>query len=417
MDVNSFVIGYNKGKASAPAGGGVELNIAYGDTPPEDTSMLWVKTSEPRGLRVACNVNLSNHEYTNNRLPIELPLNLCMHRCCAVGNKIYIIGGALNEGPDNVQDSIYVYDTETGEVKKSSATLSDRLFDPSCIVVDKKIYIFGGSNCEKGFVPAQDSYMTRKAYIFDTVTNKMTVLYMPVPCLTNAGIASANGNIYLFGGQYRVYISGKIPNTVTSNYIYKYDGEEFKTVGSLPTTVSSPTCFTWNGNIYVATSASKLVRFDPTDDTVHDDVDVGNNNIMASCLCATVGGFIYGFKQDYFYRERPGDWKRETIENPLLDEAACACDTPIGNKIYIVGGRTKPSNVIRTLDVTIKPPKSVAGIVAIDCAAKTNTEVALSKFANATIKIGVNGVYKSNDDGKFEKISAAVFRDGNWNDI
>ena len=37
MDVNSFVIGYNKGKAS-----GLGLNIAYGDTPPEDTSKLWV---------------------------------------------------------------------------------------------------------------------------------------------------------------------------------------------------------------------------------------------------------------------------------------------------------------------------------------------------------------------------------------
>ena len=49
-DWPSFALGFNTGKSK---GGGVELNIAYGDTPPEDTSKLWVKTAEPNGVLIS----------------------------------------------------------------------------------------------------------------------------------------------------------------------------------------------------------------------------------------------------------------------------------------------------------------------------------------------------------------------------
>ena len=38
---------------SISGGGGSELNIAYGDTAPEDTSKLWVKTTEPDSVEIS----------------------------------------------------------------------------------------------------------------------------------------------------------------------------------------------------------------------------------------------------------------------------------------------------------------------------------------------------------------------------
>lgn len=36
---------------------GVKLNLAYGATPPEDTSKLWVKANEPTNVKVGSNID------------------------------------------------------------------------------------------------------------------------------------------------------------------------------------------------------------------------------------------------------------------------------------------------------------------------------------------------------------------------
>ena len=102
MDVNSFVIGYNKGKASAPAG--VELNIHYSETePPEDTTKLWVKTEKPSGVIVSTNDNRNLDGESSVEYVSMLPVTKKGCGYGAIGDEIYTIFGhtSSDSNPDN----------------------------------------------------------------------------------------------------------------------------------------------------------------------------------------------------------------------------------------------------------------------------------------------------------------------------
>ena len=417
MDVNSFVIGYNKGKASAPAGGDVELNIHYSeDTPPEDTTKLWVKTNGAKGVRASGNVNLSNHEYTNTKIG-TLPVSLYGHGCCAVGNRIYIIGGATGSNDNKcLLKTIYYYDIETGETHKISATLTNGVCDPACVAVGSKIYIFGGTNMiSTSYAPSAEGYLNKYAYVLDTDTNKLSSLgnIMPRGCMRNVGIASFDGNIYLFGGEFSTFVSYQPPSKNASNDVYKYaDGSILQTNAKLPASVASPTCFVRDGNAYITVSAAKIVRFDPTDESVYDDVNA--SLVPNACKAVVVDNYLYAFSQGVIFRENLDIWRRDTVENPTYDSAACTDGVLRGSKIYILGGRTSVSDSIRVIDITVYPEKYFAGYIAIDCTINSNRQFTIAKIGDIDIKMSKNRVYQADENGTFREIEAYIYRDGEW---
>lgn len=83
---------------------GVKLNIAYGDTPPEDTSKLWIRANEPDKITFKKEVEGAE---SVSLLDTYLPRNEYSYvesamGCASVGTKIYLFGGNMSVyGIDN----------------------------------------------------------------------------------------------------------------------------------------------------------------------------------------------------------------------------------------------------------------------------------------------------------------------------
>lgn len=181
-------------------GGGAELNIAYGDTAPEDTSKMWVKTEEPNKVTVSMfgsdGVTDSFDEYGRNTGTISTDVRHCYNCCAKVGSYVYSFGGYRYRNDTNSYKSSYIFKytatgltSSGGTATKLSATVpvsGERL---SCAAVGTKIYLFGGTTARASI------------YCFDTETETMTTLSVTLPVANyEMGCASVGSRIYLFGG-------------------------------------------------------------------------------------------------------------------------------------------------------------------------------------------------------------------------
>lgn len=261
-DWPSFALGFNTGKSKG--GGGVELNIAYGDTPPEDTSKLWVKTDKPSKVfisnmtpdgkdastvkdrednygsistnylfRNAATVGEATYalgvrkgqstsydatvneiwKFTGSswaKLSATLPSFIEYGACVAVGTKIYLLGGSNGMSTTNPKSSIYCFDTETQTASTLSAVLPRALTYSAGAAVGTKIYIFGGYS-------SSTSAAVDTIYCFDTETETISTMIDKLPKSSQCmGCAAVGTKIYLFGGM----------NTSGSqNTIYCFDTE------------------------------------------------------------------------------------------------------------------------------------------------------------------------------------------------
>ena len=160
MDTLSFVIGHNKGYKQGRAKGGFlsmeeneaggmtyelagtksegfSLNVAYGEEPPEDTSKLWIKTSEPEYVSVV--PQLPDGEITT--LDATMLLGVSNAGVATVGSKVYIFGGYYGSF---CTSAIGVFDTKTQSYELLDITLPSTVESVAAAAVGTKIYLFGG---------------------------------------------------------------------------------------------------------------------------------------------------------------------------------------------------------------------------------------------------------------------------------
>ena len=74
----------------------------------------------------------------------QLPVGLYSMGCVAIGSKIYIIGGAT--GSSTYANTIYCFDTITGNIRELSTTLPVGLKSMSCEAIGDGVYIMGGTS-------------------------------------------------------------------------------------------------------------------------------------------------------------------------------------------------------------------------------------------------------------------------------
>jgi hypothetical protein len=166
-------------------GGGVDLNIDFGATPPTDTSKLWVPlVSKPDFVKCSPVLNYGSEVISTTQYALPDTMSAGCSGNGAIGKYIYMIAG--RKGKQGISTGkISRFNTETGETE-DVYTLGDWLAGTFC-VVDNKIYCFGGTH--------------KKAFVFDTVSNTLTDLatfpdnYYNYPCC-----AYYKGNIYIYGG-------------------------------------------------------------------------------------------------------------------------------------------------------------------------------------------------------------------------
>ena len=98
---------------------GAPLNIAYGETAPEDTRKLWVKANKPDNVSVDSDLNIIDKIRISNA---HLPIPTIDMGCAAVGTKIYLFGGDGSGYKDRL-NTINVFDTTTETISTLSTTL------------------------------------------------------------------------------------------------------------------------------------------------------------------------------------------------------------------------------------------------------------------------------------------------------
>lgn len=104
-----------------------------------------------------------------------IPVSGKMFTTCAIGSKIYIMGGAEQYSPKN---GVYVYDT-INDTCVSVATYPVNAAGMTCIPYAKYIYCFGGST--SNFNDTTPNVQINTIYRFDTTTNQFTQLSIVLP--------------------------------------------------------------------------------------------------------------------------------------------------------------------------------------------------------------------------------------------
>ena len=401
--------------------GGAELNIAYGDTAPEDTSKLWVKTSKPSAVKVSgeleTKVGEGEGEITMETLSTALATGLDAYAQAQVGTKIYLFGGGSGHTNQKMyygtyHNKIQCFDIETGTISTlAAATAGKASLYIAAAVVGAKVYLFGGKDSSQGNTAIQcfdtetetigtlstvlpyafstfgsaavtmgtkiyliggcDKY-TAKAMLFDTETEQLTVIkdyFIPNSAVAqSAGAGVVGTKIYLFGSYY----------TNGNNKIHRIDTE-------------TNTCTTLS-----ATLAEPRGR-------------------MATL---TVGSSIYllgGMANDYTAMNKISlfDTKTETIKDlevTLPYTYWCAGVQGSGSEVYMFGTEEHNHIVKFTPSVkTVLPTNNV----------QIHTQDGKNKFAlidtsALKVEVGVNKVYKGNAEGIGEVVEASLHNGTSW---
>jgi hypothetical protein len=388
--------------------GGASLNIAYGDTAPEDTTKLWVKTAQPQNVTV--DYNPDNTVETVDALSATLTSPCGWLRCGSVGEKIYLFG-------TDASGVIRVFDTETNTL--SSTGQVHGLVGSSCGVVDTNIYLFGGE-LEYG------AQSTIKKY--DTVNNSIsTVASLPQAMYTSAcGVVGKK--CYIFGGY---------NGSVYFDTIYVFDTET-DALTTLPVTL--PTA---SAKIGVGVVGTKIYLFggrtsDPNPLNTINVFDTATNTISALPVTfqtpyAEMGVATFGTKCYLLGGLVPSNGSRVSVDTITVFDAETETLTTlvetlpqplygagvgsVGNDAYIFGGTSSqlgyiPLDTIYKFNITFPLAEGAVFV---------NVDMLRNKFdlltAPTKVTVGVAAVSKGNASGYAENCEAYLHDGTQWRQI
>lgn len=431
MDIQSFVIGYQQGLENILQED--YLNIAYGETPPEDTSKLWVKSSKAKSIEIR----------EETILPI-MDETLVDARYGAgqaiVGNKLYLLGGGgfsdtnADGSNCNATNTILCFDMLDRTCTKLSLKLPFYAYGINCAAIGTDIYIFGGYGNESKW----SSAMTIKTiYRFDTVEMKFIKLSATMPVgLCGSGMGVLGSKIYMFGGATHWGTN----NTQKYVYCFDVDTQELKALKQLSDNRTHIGVVPHNDKLYLLGGFNSYGRttvqiYDPETDTYTDGkalpVSYGNGTGFAR-----IGSKIY--LPSGFY---PGNSSslaqqmRNTLAVYDLDTqtgyvtdyifpykfhyANCGC---LNGDIYVLGGTIADDDATygyRNTNTIVKVPtdlplenqnlwiKVASGYpnIVLDC-----TE-------SVSVGVNVTKVYLGNPEDIGEPVEAALYKNGEWKPI
>jgi hypothetical protein len=399
---------------------GLKLNIAYGDTPPEDTTKLWVKTSKPSKVIVDSDIrkqigadselslfaeavfknqrefttsypvvgtkmylmqfanstkmatfDLETKEYVT--LNSVMPFNGNSSYIQAVGDKIFVLNGTTS----STYNMCYCYDTVADKmvlVGNMMPFTVDNIKGVAVGTVGTKIYFFGGSKSNHDKAGMKDTI-----YRFDTETSTIQLLTTPLPIpLAFSAIAVVGTKIYLFGGDKGSYTGTK------AIYCFDTETEEIRELTNtlLPTAIYNQRTGVIDGRVYLFGSNQKdattqnIYQFDPASELL--------------------------FKIE--------------ISFPILCYAPIV--TSYNNAIYINSAEDGSFNV--SLDVYkfvySIVPFLYKGDLQIVPVVGTN-EFLLINDDTALFKIGAKNVFVGNENNLPEIAEAALYKNGAWTTI
>lgn len=290
-------------------------NIEFSLTAPEDTTKLWVKTSESKSTIQIQPENPKVFE-TSNLANIPASLDT-FAGTVLIGNYIYVLGGTNhNKQSYSYKNTIYKYDISTNTYTTLEVVLPMPLSEAMSVAVDDIIYIFGGYN---------NSGSLNTILKFDTTNDTITTLTTTMPYVTHAaGYGKVGNYIYILGGYTPDYSSttGSGRNT-----ILKFDIIN-ETISTIATTLPRQQEMVYVGSATVGTNiyiiggwfSHSICKFDTLTETVTELISfrsVVNYLMYATCVSTNnaiycVGGssnllntyyiYVYDFINNKFYQ-------------------------------------------------------------------------------------------------------------------
>lgn len=400
MDINSFALGYSAGKKKGGSGGGVELNIAYGDTPPEDTTKIWVKSQKPEKVRV---------EPLKFSERIDYPLTeslfyttVSSYAVASIGNKIYRVGRT-----SGYANKLTVYDTKTGKTENLTNPPVSVANGAALAVIDDNTILLIASTYAYAYYTDTDSW-ERRGSISGSAVDGRPNCYV-------------NGFIYYFGGK-----------NGYDKEIYKLNTETleitvFENAFSLGR--HSMRCAAIGDKIYLfggvnnSTSLKGAFCYDTTNDTLSaiknmpaprkghgvcvygDSILIygGINNTGSSATTVTFGNSIFYHPSSDTY----SGWDA-TMPKPRTFDSSVMVD----GKVYIM-----PDEAHREImdTFTILPPVEKDAIAMHH--RTDGTKIPIINGETVHIDTNIGGTYMGDKNGVGQPVEALLFKDGEWANI
>lgn len=400
---------YPVGGGGGSSGGGAGLNIAYGETAPEDTTKLWVKAAEPSSVEVTNDFGGTGEISTVATLPSALSTAKSI-AFAAVGTKVYQIGG----GGYSKLDCIHAFDTTTNTFEELTAKLPVAIREAGVAAWGSKVYVFGGQ--------ADEDLNT--IYCFDTEANTVELLGVTMPeALKGMGVVTIGDKIYLFGGYYK--------SSGHRNKIRVFDPTE-NTITTLSTTMPIN-----GGGVVLAAVGTKVYLFETsqaaqicvfnTETNTFDNVsDLPNLEFYLKAV-ASFGTKIYLFggsgnstvnyaKLDTIYEFNTTTNTLELLTEKLPVAANGISAVLVGGTIYLFGGETGTyvyTNLVNAFSVAAALESNKLLLLASLSANVFN----LVDTGSEKITLGVQSAYLGDASGAAQPVDAFVYKDGEWTAI
>lgn len=192
-----------------------ELNVAYGLTPPTDTSKLWVRM-EDEPTKVIVKEATSFGKEVVSAYGIFTPSSQYPQSLAYCNGHFYVKTAGI----------IYRYEDGVWKVAVSGTSAEFRHYTAPAVVIGNKIfYLFGHTNDSASTSAASDSVSDRYILVFDTETNTYTnVAASGISGKCQLGSAVAIGTkIYFTAGQ---DASSGTSAYSSSSHIYEIDSDD-----------------------------------------------------------------------------------------------------------------------------------------------------------------------------------------------
>ena len=431
MDIQSFYIGYQQGALYGPKED--DPNIAYGETPPEDTSKLWVKAPEVRSVIVSPEKVYGEDGQAESIESFVVSTYDYRGRWVAVGTDIYIFGGRT-AGSSSGKTVIYKLNTVTRSLTTLTATLPTGLTWQATAVYGTKIYLFGGRTVDYG----GSGSLSASIVEFDYETLEIKKLEQSLPqAVGGACCAVVGSKAYIFGGDIG---TGNQSYGTQVNYVFVFDLETHDVRYSneqLPVVAGFMSCCAVADKIYLfggisKNNGQKTIRcYNTADETfgVLSTTLPENRHVMG---CAKVNDKIclVGGNSSYYpnvgaYVNTIWYFDPETHQitvgptlksSPYASSANVTNAVAVGTKIYGrfgQNGTTQGQQVIYEFAPELGDRILTRNTLQIYPAWETNVFNILNTD-RLRLPIGVDMVHRGNENNISVPVEAALYKDGEW---
>ncbi len=142
-----------------------------------------------------------------------MPLAVSNAGAAAIGSKIYVVGGAVEDTAYNAipVSNLQIFDT-VSQTWETGPSLPKAIMQGAVASLGNKLYVFGGVTKTTSYIVVKDTY------VYDTVANAWgAVASLPTAIAYAAAVPNSSGKIWVMGG-----FSGYATNT-QQRIVQKYD--------------------------------------------------------------------------------------------------------------------------------------------------------------------------------------------------